>query len=216
LKKIKIRSAIPIYAAALVWLIAGFAAKLYTLSGIVVTALLSAGVLVALEVFWPKRTAEVREKADSGDGEIDRQIEEGRIRLDSIAVSGEKIGDEAVVRNISRMQIAGEAIFRALEKDVGKANDVRRFMNYYLPTAETLIQKYVLLTETGVNGENISSARDSIRNSMGMIADAFEKQLDHLYKDEALDIETDIEVLETVLSSEGLKEAGSPAQMGGN
>ena len=216
MKKVRIRSAIPIYAAAMVWVIAGFASKLYTLGSIVVTALLSAGVLAALEFFWPKRTVEVREKADSGDGEIDRQIEEGRARLDAIAAGGEKIGDAAVVRNISRMQIAGEAVFRALEKDVGKANDVRRFMNYYLPTAEELIQKYILLTETGVNGENISSARDSIRNSMGMIADAFEKQLDHLYKDEALDIETDIEVLETVLASEGLKEAGSPAQMGGN
>ena len=43
---------------------------------------------------------------------------------------------------------------------------------------------------------------DSIRRSMDMVATAFEKQLDALYKDSALDIETDIEVLETMLSTE--------------
>ena len=37
-----------------------------------------------------------------------------------------------------------------------------------------------------------------------MIADAFEKQLNNLYSDKKLDIETDIEVLETMMASDGL------------
>ena len=77
-------------------------------------------------------------------------------------------------------------------------------MNYYLPTSAELISKYRTIVQTGVEGKNLTSAKNSIENSFGMIADAFEKQLDFLYRDDALDIETDIEVLDTVLTSEGL------------
>ena len=49
----------------------------------------------------------------------------------------------------------------------------------------------------------------SVENSLGMIADAFEKQLDNLYRDRTLDIETDIEVLETMMAGDGLTGKGS-------
>ena len=45
-----------------------------------------------------------------------------------------------------------------------------------------------------------------------MIADAFEKQLDNLYKDTQLDITSDIQVLETMMAAEGLTKTESPAQ----
>ena len=44
----------------------------------------------------------------------------------------------------------------------------------------------------------------SVENSLTMIVTAFEKQLDSLYKDENLDIATDIEVLETMMKSDNL------------
>lgn len=37
-----------------------------------------------------------------------------------------------------------------------------------------------------------------------MIASAFEKQLDNLFRAEAMDISSDIDVLETMLAAEGL------------
>ncbi|NLG25705.1 MAG: hypothetical protein GX558_10140, partial [Clostridiales bacterium] len=43
---------------------------------------------------------------------------------------------------------------------------------------------------------------------------AFEKQLDNLYRGEALDITTDIQVLETMLAGEGL--AGGKANLRSN
>ena len=45
-----------------------------------------------------------------------------------------------------------------------------------------------------------------------MIADAFEKQLDNLYKDTQLDITSDIQVLETMMAAEGLTKPESSAQ----
>jgi len=102
------------------------------------------------------------------------------------------------------MEKAGEEIFRLLERETRQANAVRRFMNYYLPTADKLVQNYLQIKATGAAGENIDRAMQSVENSLGMIADAFEKQLDNLYKDKALDIETDIDVLETMMAGDGL------------
>ena len=47
---------------------------------------------------------------------------------------------------------------------------------------------------------------------MGTIAAAFEKQLDSLFGSEAMDISTDISVLETMLSQEGLAGAEMKAE----
>ena len=55
-----------------------------------------------------------------------------------------------------------------------------------------------------VQGENISSTMFDIEAMMQTIASAFEKQLDNLFENEALDISTDISVLETMLQQEGL------------
>ena len=77
-------------------------------------------------------------------------------------------------------------------------------MNYYLPTADKLMASYRLMKESENPGENITQAMQSVENSLSMIADAFEKQLNNLYSDKKLDIETDIEVLETMMASDGL------------
>ena len=85
-------------------------------------------------------------------------------------------------------------------------------MNYYLPTSLKLLESYSKLSATGSTQENVSSTLESIRSSMDMIARAFEKQLDHLYADEALDISTDIDVLEAMMKSEGLTDDGMKAR----
>ena len=81
-------------------------------------------------------------------------------------------------------------------------------MNYYLPTAIKLLETYDRLSKSGSNGENVTTTLRSVENSMDMIVAAFEKQLDNLYADVAMDISTDIDVLETILETEGLKKSG--------
>ena len=147
---------------------------------------------------------EVREAARSGDREIDALIEEGRRQLDSLKAANDAIPDPGVSRNLDRMVRAGEEIFKVLERETNQAQAVRRFMNYYLPTADKLMTSYRLMMEPDSPGENIAHAMKSVENSLEMIATAFERQLDNLYKDKSLDIETDIQVLETMMAGDGL------------
>lgn len=210
MKKKRIKSAIPIYGGAAVWLALGLICPGMLLKGwfLPVAAALSAAAYFGLGRAFPGREVEVREAARSGDKTIDALIEEGRAKLDSLKAANAAIPDAEISRRLDRMVNAGEEIFKVLERDTSKAQAVRRFMNYYLPTADKLMSSYRLMMESASGGENIAHAMQSVENSLGMIADAFEKQLDNLYKDRKLDIETDIEVLETMMAADGLTGKG--------
>ena len=206
MKRKRIKSAIPIYGCAALWLALGLICPGMLLKGwfLLVAAALSAGAYFGLSKVFPGREVEVREAAHSGDRSIDALIEDGRKQLDSLKEANAAISDADITRNLARMTDAGEEILKVLERDTTQAKAVRRFMNYYLPTADKLMSAYRDMCGTANPGENIEHAMRSVENSLGMIADAFEKQLDNLYKDRALDVETDIDVLETMMAADGL------------
>ena len=210
MKKKRIKSAIPIYGCAALWLLLGLICPGMLLKGwfLLAAAAVSAGAYFALSKVFPGREVEVREAAHSGDRSIDALIDDGRKQLDSLKAANAAIPDEDISRKLARMTDAGEEILKVLERDTSQAKAVRRFMNYYLPTADKLMSTYRMMRETASPGESIEHAMRSVENSLGMIADAFEKQLDNLYKDRALDIETDIDVLETMMAADGLTGAG--------
>jgi 5-bromo-4-chloroindolyl phosphate hydrolysis protein len=100
---------------------------------------------------------------------------------------------------------SGDKIFRALEKNPRDSQQIRKFMNYYLPTSVKLLDHYRTLSAAGA-GENVQKSLDSIAGSLNMIAEAFEKQLDSLYADDQLDISAEISALETMMAADGLTE----------
>lgn len=206
MKKKRIKSAIPIYGCAALWLLLGLICPGMLLRSWFLALAAAGSVLVywVLTKRFPGREVEVRAAADSGDRNIDELIETGRARLDKLRAANAAIPDEVISQRLDRMERAGEEIFNLLERETAQAQAVRRFMNYYLPTAEKLMDSYRLMMDTHSDGENIAHAMKSIENSLGMIADAFEKQLDDLYRDRTLDIETDIQVLETMMTNDGL------------
>lgn len=211
MKTKKIKSAIPIYLAAAVWVLFGLICPKLLLKSwfLLLTLCFSIAAYCVGSRVFKGRTIEVRENANSGDKSIDLLIEEGRRRLDNLVVANAKISDSDISTNLDRMVSAGEEIFDLLEKTPSKAAMVRKFMNYYLPTADKLMASYRMMLESTNSGENIRQAMQAVENSLGMIAEAFEKQLNNLYNDKKLDIETDIEVLETMMASDGLIERQS-------
>ena len=81
---------------------------------------------------------------------------------------------------------------------------IRRFMDYYLPTTLKLLNAYDRMDDAGISGVNIDGTKGKISAMMDTISTAFEKQLDALFGDEALDISTDITVMEQMLAREGI------------
>ena len=81
---------------------------------------------------------------------------------------------------------------------------IRQYMNYYLPTTIKLLNAYDRMGSAGVQGENIDKSMKNINEMLDAAIEAYKKRLDSLFENQALDIETDIEVMNTMLAREGL------------
>lgn len=152
----------------------------------------------------PEPKAEPQKKVSTGDPEVDKIIEEGYKYLHELRDVNIRIPDEVMTKRIDRMEVASADIFAYIAEHPEKAAEIRRFMNYYLPTTLKLLNSYDKLSRQRVKGENIQKTMFEIEGMMETIADAFEKQLDSLFDDDALDIAADISVMESILKQEGL------------
>ena len=207
MEKKHIRSALPLYAGAAVFLVAALILPMYRLWAWIVAGLLcAAAVLLSEKILFPGRDIEVESKVHTGDREIDQQIEDGRAQLKQLCEK--TTGDTAIDGPLGRMYTAGMKVFETVAQKPEKAGQVRKFMNYYLPTSAKLMEHYHTLSKVDIDGGNIEKALSDIRGSMGMIADAFEKQLDNLYRAETLDVSSDIDVMETMIAADGLTDDG--------
>ena len=130
--------------------------------------------------------------------------DEYTVWLEKIMEANLKIEDQPVTLCINRIYLYTEKIFAFVREHPESAGQIRTFMNYYLPMTLKLLQSYDMIEEAGVAGENMRTTKESIEGTLDMLADAYRHQLDQLYESEAMDISTDIDVLEQMLRRDGL------------
>jgi|MGYP000284088886 5-bromo-4-chloroindolyl phosphate hydrolysis protein. len=106
------------------------------------------------------------------------------------------------------MEMLVDKIFDRVEQNPASVGDIRKLMEYYLPTTIKLLQAYQDLDAQPVQGENIISSKKEIEKTLDTLNRAFEKLLDDLFQETAWDVSTDISVLHTMLAQEGLTEDG--------
>ena len=135
-----------------------------------------------------KRPQEAPAPAEGYDGVL-RQIRD----------LNDRIADEALSAKIDRLEQVSGSIFKAIEDNGDKRAAAGKFLNYYLPTTLKLLENYAAFEEAGVSGENLSQAKAKIEKTMDSIVAGFEHQLDELYRSDAMDIDSDIRVMETML-----------------
>ena len=131
-------------------------------------------------------------------------IEEGEAYVRRIRESNYAIPGEEISAKISRMETIVQRIFERIEQHPENLPDIRRLMDYYLPTTMKLLGAYEELDRQPIQGENIVSSKKEIEDSLDTLNLAFENLLDGLFKDTAWDVSTDISVLHTMLKQEGL------------
>jgi hypothetical protein len=207
MKTKQIPSAIPIYLAAVVWVIFGLFGHLYEFSNILLASGLSLVTYLVARKFLPGRTVEFEEALLTGDRAVDQRLAASAEALKRLREAAASTRTPAVQKELERIDAAGRRILAAVADKNARYDEVRKFMDYYLPTTDKLMAQYRQLAGAG-SGETVQKAIKSIENSLDMIALAFEKQLDKLYSDEAMDITTDIQVLETMMAADGLTGEG--------
>ena len=114
------------------------------------------------------------------------------------------IQDAEVWAEVEKIEQITEQIFDSVAKNPDKMPQIRRFLNYYLPTTLKLVGQYSVLDRKEVQSENILQAKAEIRGMMGRLTRGFSSKLDRLYHADFLDISSDVQVLEQMLERDGL------------
>ena len=120
-----------------------------------------------------------------------------------------RIADRPVSQRIDHLEAVTTSIFRTLELKPDKAKDARRFMNYYLPTIFKLLETYDLLEDQSYQGDTIRASRQQIEGILDKLVSGVEQLQDKLFSAEALDVEAEIRVMETMMAADGLTEEGT-------
>ncbi len=128
--------------------------------------------------------------------------------LREIRQVNDEIPDEVMSAKINRIEEITGKILRYQKEHPNKEGQLRTFLNYYLPTTLKILRAYAQLDAQGIEGQNISAAKKRIEDMMDQVVSGFEKQLDKLFQDDAMDITSDVEVLENMLKKDGLSDEG--------
>ena len=150
----------------------------------------------------------MQEEYDSLSPEVQKIVQAGDEYVRRIKAANDAIPGEVISAKISRMELLVDRIFDRVEQNPDSVNDMRRMMDYYLPTTMKLLEAYEELDAQPVQGENIISSKKEIEDTIDTLNLAFEKLLDSLFQDTAWDVSSDISVLHTMLAQEGLTEDG--------
>ena len=207
MKKIVHRSVIPLYVVAATWLLYALRLPLYQPAHYITAVLVTAAVGGVARLLCPNTVEEVelpKEPETTGNAELDKMIDDCSKAIIEMKRLDINIEDPAISAQIVRLEELTGKIMAQIKKDPSKLPQIRKFLNYYLPTTLKLLNSYDLMSAQGVEGENISTTITKVKNIMATIVTAFEKQLDSLFGSEALDISTDITVLENMMAREGL------------
>ena len=102
-----------------------------------------------------------------------------------------------------RVYDTGNRIIEYVTKYPEKMTIARRFFNYYLETASIILVKYLDIQKTRIQTQEIRQLGERTAQALEILETAFEKQFGKLMVYEIMDIESDINLLETTLKMEG-------------
>ena len=169
----------PIYAAAATWLLYAILFPLYRPAHFMCA--IGAAVVVFLIAYiicqsGAKKAAaneaknaaaapkEKKAEAEStGNPELDKMIKDGNLAIAEMKRLDDNIEDEKISADIVHLQQTSEKIFSYVKAHPNKLGDIRKFMNYYLPTTLKILNSYDRMSSQGVSGENIDTTLERIQ-----------------------------------------------------
>lgn len=207
-KEIRKKSVVPVYVFAGVWLIYSLFFPLYKLWHFILVAAVSLLFFFLASKLFPGKIIAVEEpkNEETGNPEVDAVVREGKIAMREMGRLYASIENTEVKKRIVEIMDISDKIVKDAISDPKDIPNIKRFLNYYLPTTIKLLNAYDRMSVQGIEGSNISGSIQRIEDMLDTVVVAYKKQLDALFADEAMDIETDIKVMDGLLQREGLKE----------
>jgi len=135
-------------------------------------------------------------------------VKQGRSYIEKIQKINAELPDPVITEKLSRLEQVIRRILDEVRKKPSSATELRRLMNYYLPTTWKLLTTYKEIEDEPVKTEQMEDTKKEIEDTLDTINSAFEKLLNQLFQTKAWDVSADISVLNTMLTSEGLTDDG--------
>lgn len=133
-------------------------------------------------------------------------LEKGNAFIREIRRCNDAIPGFEMTEKISHMEMIVGKIFDRAETHPEIVPDLKKMMDYYLPMTVKLLRAYAEMDAQPIQGDTIQASKREIEDTLDTLNNAFEKLLDSVFKETAMDVSSDISVLQTLLAQEGLAE----------
>lgn len=214
MREVKRRPALPVYIAAAVYALYALLFPLYTLRHFLIAALVTAAAWLLADRLIKPVTEYVTEPEPEPEPEpvsygpaIDALLAEAKTAHDEMARLSASIGDPAIGEKIQKLISLSDRIAQDAIEDPADARQIQKFQSYFLPSTISLLHSYDRMSAQNLEGRNLTQTKERIAQMLDTEIAAFEKQLDALYDNDAMNIDTDIQVMQKLLEREGLLDA---------
>lgn len=151
-----------------------------------------------------QREAMLKLKQPKIDPQVQEVLDKGNAFIQEIHRCNDAIPGEEISEKIYRMENIVQKIFDRAKAHPEIVPDLKKMMDYYLPMTVKLLRAYADMDAQPIQGQTIENSKREIEATLDTLNQAFEKLLDSVFKETALDVSSDISVLQTLLAQEGL------------
>lgn len=144
--------------------------------------------------------------------EVKEIMRNGSKFVDRIQKYNDDIPDETMTAKLDDLKAIVDRIFTQVKKNPNSAGDLRKLMNYYLPTTDKLLKAYIDLDKQPESSTNVVKTKKEIEGAIDTINEAFNNLFDSMFEDVAWDISSDISAMKTMMAQDGLTESAVKTQ----
>ena len=138
-------------------------------------------------------------------------LQPARRQVDAILRTAGAIGKREVRDEVVGLCRTADQIIAELAAKPRKLDAARGFLTYYLDAAQRIVEGYVNLGQRAGSAPEINQTLDRAESSLKVVQEAFDRQLANVLEDRAMDLDSEIELLERTVRSETMyTQTGEP------
>ena len=133
-------------------------------------------------------------------------LTEGENYVKKIRALNDEILGEDISKQLDQMEMIIASIFEVVKRKAEKRTELRKLMQYYLPMTIKVVTSYRDFENETVHSEQLEEGKREIKDTLDKVIEAFVALREKLFQEDVLDVSTDLDVLEAMMSQEGLIE----------
>lgn len=180
-------------------------AVIFSLKDISTIVWISVAALVGFLIFFRVRGRQLSKRARwiSENPTFIRQEELAKVLdsdCDKLAELRKEIKNPKIGTTIDSIGKTMKSMADNLEANPSEKTKIRKVVVHYVPMMIELVGKYTELEKQSLEGDNVKTSMESIEYGLEKVDDSFKKYLDDMFADDKLEIQTDIKVMENLLT----------------